>query len=276
MRRLLLSTVLLLSYFICAPSAHAAIFQLTVLPASSSANVKIDLFTPVGNGSDMDTSPLSGFVILETDSVTAPFGTARVVDLSLSNTEAVNFDICVVELFGCLAAALIDAGPTDIQVDLVTPGPTATVMAGSFLQTANQVAVTGMVNVDGTGLADGQIPEGLFLLDGETTGDLSGSVTEVAGVVDLQLLIDATISETDVELGVMTVTTVNSTVNASGTLVQPGDMDCSGAVGIEDVPLLVQALLDDRAFAGCATALADVNEDGERNGLDIAAFLNAF
>jgi len=275
MRRTLLATVLLMGDFVIASTAHAAVFQLTVLPASSSANVNIDLFTPVGNGSDMDTSPLSGFVVLETDSVTAPFGTARVVDLSLSNTEAVNFDICVVELFGCLAAALVDAAPSDIQVDLISPGPTATVMAGSFVQTANQVAVTGLVNVDGTGLADGQIPEGMFLLDGEPTGDLNGSVMEAAGVVDLQLVIDATISETDVELGVMTVTTVNSTVNATGTLVQPGDMDCSGAVSIDDVPLLVQALLDDPAFTGCAMALADVNEDGERNGLDISAFLSA-
>ncbi len=259
-----------------ATMSNAAVYLLNVQPAQSSASVDIDLFTPVGNGSDSDTSPLSGYVLIETGTAAAPFGTARVLDLSLTNTQAVEFSICVVEFIGCLAAAEVDAGPGDIQVDLITPGAVATVTAGSFTQTNNEVAVTGMVFVDGTGLADGQIPEGMFLLDGMTVGDFGGDLSESMGVLQLTVQINATISETDMELGVTTETTVDSTVVASGTQVEPGDMNCSGNIDIDDVPLLVQALLNEAAFNGCSLDLADVNEDGSRDGLDVVAFVGGF
>ncbi|HUN80314.1 MAG TPA: thrombospondin type 3 repeat-containing protein, partial [Phycisphaerae bacterium] len=54
---------------------------------------------------------------------------------------------------------------------------------------------------------------------------------------------------------------------------QRGDMNCDGAITEIDVPLFVQALLNDAAFSGCNINLADVNADTFINGLDIQPFL---
>lgn len=59
----------------------------------------------------------------------------------------------------------------------------------------------------------------------------------------------------------------------------PGDMNCSGAVDLDDVGPFIQAILDpsgyDVAFPNCDKNLADMNEDTLRNGADIADFVAA-
>lgn len=258
-----------------APLARAALFQLNVIPAQSTADVTVQLLTPLGNGSDSDSSPLSGFVLIETDSEMAPFGSAQILDLALNNTDAVSLSICVVDFFGCQAGVDVDAAANDIQVDLVAPGPSAVVTGGVFTQVNNAVEINGMLVVDATGLANGQVPEGDFVLNGMAIGNMTGTIGESAGVVDLSIQINAMISETDLMTGVTTETSIASTVVATGTQVQPGDMNCSGAVTLDDVPLFVQAMLNDPTFAGCAPGLADVNGDNSLNGNDIAALLAA-
>lgn len=57
-----------------------------------------------------------------------------------------------------------------------------------------------------------------------------------------------------------------------------GDMDCSGAVDINDVAPFVQALLDPAgymaAFPGCDINRADTNSDNDRNSADLSGFLD--
>lgn len=58
-----------------------------------------------------------------------------------------------------------------------------------------------------------------------------------------------------------------------------GDMNCSGAVDLDDVAPFVQALLDpaeyDAAFPDCDVNLADMNQDTVRDGTDIQDFVTA-
>lgn len=55
-----------------------------------------------------------------------------------------------------------------------------------------------------------------------------------------------------------------------------GDMDCSGAIDVDDVAPFVQALLApdayDAAFPACDKNRADMNEDASRDGADVGMF----
>lgn len=57
-----------------------------------------------------------------------------------------------------------------------------------------------------------------------------------------------------------------------------GDANCDGHVSLEDLDGFVQLLIDPAGYAAshpnCDTMNADVTDDGETNGLDIAAFVN--
>lgn len=52
-----------------------------------------------------------------------------------------------------------------------------------------------------------------------------------------------------------------------------GDTNCSHIVDLEDIPSFTEALLD--AYTGCDISLADMNDDGNADGLDIQAFIGA-
>ncbi len=63
----------------------------------------------------------------------------------------------------------------------------------------------------------------------------------------------------------------------------PGDLNCDGEVSAEDIPHLIQALLDPSAYdadhdgdpyPACPRSLADVNADSAENGGDIQAMVN--
>lgn len=255
--------------------AKAEIFLFNVVPAQSNATVTIDLSTPIGNGSDSDTSQLNGFLIGETDIADGPFGSLHVFDLSLATAQATSLSICVFEFITCQAGVDVDAAAGDIIVDMISAGPPSTVVANAFTQVDNVVAVTGMVVVDATGLANGQIPEGDFLLDGAAAGDFSGTIVDNGPTVQLNIQIDATSTQVDPDTGVAIDTTVDASIVAIGTPLPRGDMDCSGTVDLNDLPHFVAALLDDPAFAGCSVSQADVNADSLIDGADAQAFINA-
>ncbi len=61
----------------------------------------------------------------------------------------------------------------------------------------------------------------------------------------------------------------------STALAQNGDMNCDGAVDVADIPLFVQALLEDSDFGGCDINRADMNADTLIDGLDTQPFVAA-
>ena len=57
-----------------------------------------------------------------------------------------------------------------------------------------------------------------------------------------------------------------------------GDLDCDGDIDLSDVPAFVLALTDPAAYAvahaACCVTQADLNQDGQSDGLDIQLFVN--
>jgi hypothetical protein len=57
-----------------------------------------------------------------------------------------------------------------------------------------------------------------------------------------------------------------------------GDMNCNGAIGVDDVTLFVEALLDpgafDAAHPNCGSIQVDINQSGVADGADIQQFVN--
>lgn len=262
-----------------APStARAAVINFNVVPAQSDVTVTITLDTPVGMDTDSDTSSVTGTISGVVDSPTAPFGNFQITDLSVATAEATSLNFCFFQIGSCLAGVDVTAGVGDINVVLVTPGLPAPVVAGAFNQLDNDLQVLGDIVVDATGLADGQIPEGPFILDSDPLpNDLAGTLSRAGETFTLtiDLIADGVIE--DVDTGVTTNFTMTGTIVAMGQAVpnEPGDLNCSGSVDLDDAPLLVEALLTPNTFTGCDIGLADVNEDGDTNGLDVAAFVAA-
>lgn len=52
-----------------------------------------------------------------------------------------------------------------------------------------------------------------------------------------------------------------------------GDVNCDRAMDMADIPLFVDAVIG--TYVGCDITLADMNEDGWEDGLDIQPFVSA-
>lgn len=67
---------------------------------------------------------------------------------------------------------------------------------------------------------------------------------------------------------------------AQATLLNPGDMDCSGSLTLSDVAPFAQALIDPTGYGaahpGCNIFQADLNRDGRVDGLDVQPLMRAF
>lgn len=259
-----------------AVSARAAEVLFDVLPSQSDVVVSITLDTPAGGDTATDTSTMVGTITALVDTPVAPFENIQIVDLQISTGEATSLNFCFVEFIVCLAGVDVTAAPGDLTVILDVPGAPAPVVAGDFTQTDNDMALIGNINVDATGLADGQIPEGPFILDsGTIVNDLPGSIHRNGDTFVLMLDLFAEGFVDDPDTGVMTDFSMTGSIVATGELVpsQLGDLDCSGAADINDAPLMVEALLSPTAFSGCDLQRADVNEDAAIDGRDITPFL---
>ena len=86
-----------------------------------------------------------------------------------------------------IAGIDVTAGANALSVTMVAPSPPAPVDgAGGFTQNGNIVAVNGTINVNATGLADGQVPEGpQAIAINDQALDLDGTVTQVGDDVIL-------------------------------------------------------------------------------------------
>lgn len=256
------------------------LIDFTIVPAQSNVMVTITLDTPVGADTDSDTSSVTGTISGVVDSPTAPFGNFQVTDMLVSTAESTALSFCFVNVppVGCVAGVDVTAAAGDINVVMVTPGPPAPVVAGAFMQLDNDLQILGDINVDATGLADGQIPEGPFIIDSDPLpNDLAGTLTRSGDTYTLTIDLVANGMIDDPDTGVATDFTMTGTIVATGQLAPTlaGDLDCSGVVDLDDAPLLVEALLTPGTFSGCDIDRADVDENGVADGLDISAFVAA-
>ena len=270
--------ILSLTALIGASTVRAATINFNVIPAQSDVTVTIMLDTPVGADTDSDMSAVSGLITADLEAISDPFGEIHITNLSVATTEPTALNFCFVQIITCLAGVNVTSGAGDINVVMDTPGAPAQIVGGDFTQTDNDMRMLGSINVDATGLADGQIPEGPFLIDSDPLpNDLSGTIVRNGDLLTLtiDLVADGIIDDPDT--GVTTEYSMTGTIvaTANAPLPMAGDLDCSGTVDLDDAPLLVEALLAPGSFSGCDIARADVDANGVTNGLDVAAFVAA-
>lgn len=256
--------------------ADAAVVRFNVSQAQSSAAVDVMISTPIGNDSDNDTAALNGTILAVLENDVAPFGAIRILELDVSTAEPAMLNFCLFQIITCLAGVDVTANAGDLSIIMDAPGPQAAVMGSAFTQIDNALRIDGMINIDAIGAAEGQIPEGVFMLDADPiVGELPGTIAEAGGAYTLTLTLEAQAIIVDEEILVTTDFMMIGDIVATGQAFQAGDLDCSGAVELDDAPLLVEALLTPSEFSGCALELADVNQDGQADGLDVAAFADA-
>jgi len=95
---------------------------------------------------------------------------------------------------------------------------------------------------------------------------------DIAGATDATYSVAAATAG-DVGVYTCVVTNLCSSMESAGagvTFCVLGDLNCDGGVNAGDVPLFMQALLSPGALSACQLDRADVNQDGQINGLDVA------
>ena len=153
-----------------------------------------------------------------------------------------------------------------LDTTFVTTGNGA--VAGFNFYTFNQIG--DHAHLSYTFLGDGQTasdgPVGVYVLQlNLVSAGLATSDT-------FYLLVGKEVEQTDPEF-------LAAASAAQATLLNPGDMNCSGALDLSDVPGFVQALLDPDGYAsshpGCNIYQADLNRDGRVDGVDTGILLKA-
>ena len=163
----------------------------TVDSTRSNTNINATLGTSFGEDDSSDASSVSGTVraLLSPDSL--PYNQIQIDDLNLVLDDALSFRFSFA--FG-LAGVNADVGAGAISVTMNSPGaPSAIDGAGNFNQTGNELRIAGVANVSGTGLADGQVPEGPQNLDTPVPNvDLGGTLVENGGILTLTVPLNFT------------------------------------------------------------------------------------
>lgn len=151
----------------------------------SSATVAADLdVSGIGSDSDSDTTRLRGTLTALVTPGEAPFSQIHVTDFNVTTAESValNFRFA----FG-LAGVNANAAAEGITISMQQPGAASAVDgAGNFNQLQNEVRLVGTVNVAGTGLAAGAVPEGPQTFDSIGNFiDLNGNLSQSGAVLTL-------------------------------------------------------------------------------------------
>lgn len=271
--------VVLVCVLCCAlPVARGNVVNFNVVSEQSEVSVNIILDTPLGSDTDSDTTSVTGNVTANVESPSMPFGEFQITDFTVSTAQATSLNFCFVQIISCLAGVNVTSAAGDMSAQMVLPGPPTTIMGTAFTQINNDIQLAGTINVDATGLASGQVPEGPFLINSDPLpNDLTGTLTRVGNTLTLTLDLVADGTMNDPDTGVMTDFMMSGTIVATAELNvnAPGDLNCSGSVDVADVPLFVEALLSPGTFGGCDISLADVNGDTLTDGRDIGGFVAA-
>ncbi len=260
------------------PRSSATELVFTIDQTQSEINLYGTLITDLGTDSDSDSSALAGSFIADLASTESPFGQIHITDLDMTTADTLSLSFCVVEIFGCMAGLDVSAGAGDITVFTVVPGPAVPVTAGAFDQVDNIMQMSGIIDVDATGLLDGVIPEGPtpFLSD-ETVASLAGTVSRLDATITLNLPFEVQVSSEDPDTGVIMEFDIDALIvaHAEAPVDVIGDMNCDALVDFTDVADFVDALIFPDDFDACDLDHGDMNQDGAVDGDDIAEFVQA-
>lgn len=187
----------------------------TVVQGSSNVTVNANLNVDgVGSDTDSDNSSISGTMLVNLAPASPPFGQIQVQDVDLKLADGISLHFTLAKFFGAeIAGVDANAAPNALAVTMDSPGASAAVNGGgAFSQTANTLRITGVANVDGTGLADGQFQEGDIVFDSPVENvDFNGTVVESGGIVTLTVPLNFD--------GVFPIEANTLTLNLTGTIV---------------------------------------------------------
>ena len=157
-------------------SSGAQVFTVDQANSNVSVSASVEV-SGIGSDSDSDNSAVAGTITADPTPDGTPFNALHITDLDLALTDSLSLNFSFV--FG-LAGIDVNTTPNSITVAMVSPGfPSNVDGAGNFNQPNNVVSVNGVLNVNATGLADGQVPEGPqdISISGQTL-DIDGTITQ--------------------------------------------------------------------------------------------------
>ena len=149
---------------------------------------------------------------------TSPFTQAQLYELNLDVVDSLDLEFRFGGLI-TLGRLIVDADSGAFQLNLSERGDPSEVIDGIFTQTGNKVNVTGIVNLEGTGLISGEVPDEPQEFDTETDADITMELSQqdTTLIVQVPVMLDEEfeLSGTDVAL------VVTGDLYASGTLKMP-------------------------------------------------------
>ena len=204
-----------------AAPAWADVVNFSVDSSQSSASIEI-------LDSGVQSTPTTGSLILNLDSLTEPFGVAQITDLNLVLQNQLDFS-----LLGGLVS--LSTRPNDTTLSLLLPGDGGTVTGGQFDQLNNIMVISG--------IADVSDPLGLLGAAGDSEFDLSTlgqtlvdytNVGLVKSGDQYTLTADFSLDQTVEFNGVDVDISITGTVVANGfaAVPEPGSALALGALGL--------------------------------------------
>ncbi len=145
---------------------------LDVDTSQSSLNFDMAVTIILGKDQDQIDAKIGGSASLFLDPETAPFTQAHLYDLNLVVIDSLDLEFRFGGLI-TIGRLIVDADSGAFKLNLSQRGDPAPVSDGFFTQMGNKVNVVGMVNLTGTGLIAGEVPEEPQEFDTETDADLS-------------------------------------------------------------------------------------------------------
>ncbi len=189
--------------------------QLTVDSSSSSIDVDMSLQVIASTAQDAEIGSLSGTTTILLTPFEAPFSEAQLLAIDLTVNDSLDLEFAYGGNLNIFASADTNA----FQLSLLQPGPVAEVANGAFTQPDNVVNLSGSVDLVGTGLFAGLVPDSALTFDAEDMINLTGGLDQM----DDELSLDIAFSIIDtLDLGsAIAFLDVSGNVLSTGPLRQP-------------------------------------------------------
>lgn len=208
--------------------------ELEVDSTMSNLNFDMEVSLPIGTDDDNITVNIGGMTSMFLQPDSEPFEQAQLYEMDLVVTDSIDLAFRFGGLI-TLGRLFVDATPGAFNLNMSERGAPSDVTDGLFTQTANKISVLGTVNLEGTGLIAGEIPDEPQDFDTETETD----ITVQTAVNDTLLTAEIPVAlEEEFELsGTEVVLKVDGTLFASGKLLPSLESDIA-TVSITVEPLI--------------------------------------
>ncbi|GJM18198.1 MAG: hypothetical protein DHS20C14_04110 [Phycisphaeraceae bacterium] len=251
-----------------AANADVLIVDITI-GTPSGVDLELCQDLPIVGGCDSDASSISGTATFRVDTTA---GTAQMIDFSVSTDESLDYTYT-----GLLSQVDASAPVVDLfYAGVADSAPAALGAGGAFTFPLVPVGIAGTAAVTGTILGAGSVDESIDFGDfGPFEADLTGTLTESAGVWTLSgsfSFDDSTVGDV---MGITVTTTATGTLVLEGTGTGTpescaGDCDGNGTLNVDDIDCFVTG------FLGGDLGVADCDANGTLNVDDIDCYVTAF